>query len=125
MTNLSTGVLLGLLWLGSSALASAREARAPAEQDGVVFRKDVFVRHADGYHTYRIPAMVATDTWPHTRVLSKALAGYSDMAITKDDRIFCVFENGIKDYCEKISVVEVDREWIAAGKPAQQEKKPK
>jgi len=35
--------------------------------------------------------------------------------VTKDGRIFSVFENGIDDYCEKITVVEIDREWILAG----------
>jgi len=53
MKSLSTGILIGLLWLGLSGWASA-------DPKGVVFRKDVFARHADGYHTYRIPVMVAT-----------------------------------------------------------------
>ena len=58
-------------------------------------------------------------TWPHSRVLSKELAGYSDIAVTKDGKILCVFENGKRDYCEKISIVEVERAWLAAGKDAQ------
>lgn len=63
-------------------------------------------------------------TWPHSRVLNEGLAGYSDMAVTTDGKILCVFENGEKDYCEKISVVQVDREWLLAGKDAQQEGEP-
>jgi sialidase-1 len=63
-------------------------------------------------------------SWPHARVLNISLAGYSDMAITKEGKIFCAFENGIQDYCEKISVVEVDREWLLAGNVTQQEKTP-
>jgi len=59
-------------------------------------------------------------TWPCSRVISKALAGYSDMAVTKDGKILCVFENGKRDYCEKMSIVQVDRAWLAAGKDAQQ-----
>lgn len=59
-------------------------------------------------------------SWPHSRVLNESLAGYSDMAVTKEGKILCVFENGEKDYCEKISIVEVDRAWLAAGKDAQQ-----
>jgi len=49
---------------------------------------------------------------------------YSDMAITKNGRILCVFENGVNDYCEKISVVEVDRKWLVAGKVGREEDKP-
>ena len=56
-------------------------------------------------------------TWPSARVLNKALAGYSDMAVTKEGKILCVFENGTKDYCEKISIVQADRAWLIAGKP--------
>jgi sialidase-1 len=48
-------------------------------------------------------------TWPHALVLNEGLAGYSDMAVTKEGKILCVFENGKQDYCQKISVVQVDR----------------
>ena len=57
-------------------------------------------------------------TWPSSRVLNKALSGYSDMAITNKGKILCLFENGTKDYCEKISIVQVDRAWLAAGREA-------
>ena len=63
-------------------------------------------------------------TWPHARVLNEGLAGYSDIAVTKDGRIFCVFENGTNDYCDKISVVQVDRDWLLAGKPGEKKKSP-
>jgi sialidase-1 len=53
-------------------------------------------------------------TWSHSRVLNEGLAGYSDLAITKEGKILCVFENGTKDYCEKISIVQLDREWLVA-----------
>ena len=59
-------------------------------------------------------------TWPIGRVLNKGLAGYSDMAVTKKGKILCVFENGKRDYCEKISIVQVDPAWLATGKEAQQ-----
>ena len=59
-------------------------------------------------------------TWPFARVLNENLAGYSDMAVTKEGKILCIFENGTKDYCERISIVQVDRAWLAAGKDAQQ-----
>ncbi len=61
-------------------------------------------------------------TWPHSRLVNRTLSGYSDIAITKDGRIFSVFENSIDYYCEKITVVEVDREWILAGDPAKKKK---
>ena len=53
MNNLSTIVLLGLLWLGLIASGSIGE-------EGIDFRNDIFIRHQDGYHTYRIPTMVVT-----------------------------------------------------------------
>jgi sialidase-1 len=54
-------------------------------------------------------------TWKHSRVLNETLAGYSDMAIMKDGKILCVYENGINDYCEKLTVVQLERSWIVAG----------
>ncbi len=41
------------MWLALSGSASAGEK-------GIDFRKDVFLRGQDGYHTYRIPTMVVT-----------------------------------------------------------------
>ena len=75
MTNLSTVVLLGLSSLGLSTPALASDAPASADQEGVVFRKDVFVRHADGYHTYRIPVMVATSKGT-LLLLQRLIKGY-------------------------------------------------
>jgi sialidase-1 len=63
-------------------------------------------------------------SWPCSRVLNAKLSGYSDMAITKEGKILCIFENGIKDYCEKISIVQVDRTWLAAGKPPKTSESP-
>ena len=60
-------------------------------------------------------------TWPCSRVLNKELAGYSDMAITKEGKILCLFENGKRDYCEKISIVQVDRQWLLTGKDAERD----
>jgi len=58
-------------------------------------------------------------SWPFSRVLSKELAGYSDIAVTKAGKILCVFENGKRDYCEKLSIVQVDRAWLVGGKDAE------
>jgi len=63
-------------------------------------------------------------TWPHARVLNEGLAGYSDLAVTKEGKILCVFENGTNDYCEKISIVQVDRAWLVADKDAQKGTEP-
>jgi len=63
-------------------------------------------------------------TWPHALVLNEGLAGYSDMAVTKEGKILCVFENGKQDYCQKISVVQVDRASLVAAKDAQTGKEP-
>ena len=60
-------------------------------------------------------------TWPCSRVINKELAGYSDMAITRDGKILCLFENGKRDYCEKISIVQVDRAWLLTGKDAEKD----
>jgi sialidase-1 len=51
-------------------------------------------------------------SWSHSRVIHSEKAGYSDMAITDKGTILCLFENGSKDYREKISLVAVNREWL-------------
>jgi sialidase-1 len=53
-------------------------------------------------------------TWSHSRVINQGAAGYSDLAITDKGGILCIFENGVKNYREKISIVEVNREWLVA-----------
>lgn len=57
-------------------------------------------------------------TWPHSLVLNAGLSGYSGMAITKAGKILCVYENGTHDFCEKISIVQVDRTTLVAPKAA-------
>jgi len=59
-------------------------------------------------------------TWAYSRVLNEGLAGYSDMAVTKEGKILCVFENGTNDYCEKISIVQLDRAWLVGDKDARE-----
>ena len=54
-------------------------------------------------------------TWSHSRVVNEGPAGYSDVAVTREGEILCLFENGERDYRERISVVAVTREWLAAG----------
>jgi len=81
-----------------AVVPSVFAALAIAGEPGVDFRTDVFVRGTDGYHTNRIPVMV----------------------ITRDGKILCAFEDGTRDYCEKISVVQVSREWLLAGNKARE-----
>ncbi len=50
MRRLSTGVLFASLWFGLNGSTWG-------EEDGIDFRKDICVRHAGGYHTYRIPVV--------------------------------------------------------------------
>ena len=131
MKSLSAGVLVGLLWLGLNASASAAE-------EGIDFRKNeeeiLFLNPAvhreGGFHLWsrrNLTLRLSQDegrTWPHARVLNEGLAGYSDLAVTKEGKILCAFENGTNDYCEKISIVQIDRAWLVAGKEAQQANEP-
>ncbi|MHC5057161.1 MAG: sialidase family protein [Planctomycetota bacterium] len=54
-------------------------------------------------------------TWSHSRVVNAGRAGYSDVAVTRQGTILCLFENGERDYRERISVVEVTRDWLTVG----------
>ena len=42
-------------------------------------------------------------------MINSGPAGYSDMAVAEDGGVFCLFENGVTVYREKISIVEVPR----------------
>ena len=51
-------------------------------------------------------------SWEASRVLNEGLAGYSDLAIAKNGNILCLFENGERDYCEKITIAELKPSWL-------------
>jgi sialidase-1 len=51
-------------------------------------------------------------SWVASRVLNEGLAGYSDLAIAKNGNILCLFENGERDYCEKITIAELKPSWL-------------
>ena len=51
-------------------------------------------------------------SWQASRVLNEGLAGYSDLAIGKNGNILCLFENGERDYCEKITFAELKPSWL-------------
>ncbi len=54
-------------------------------------------------------------TWPHGRVIDDGPSGYSDLAVTEQGKILCLFENGNENYRQKISLVVVDRAWLLSG----------
>jgi len=86
------------------------------------------VHRAGGFHLWsrrNLTLRLSGDdgrTWPHALVLNEGPASYSDMAVTKEGKILCVFENGNQNFYQKISVVPVDRASLVAGKDAQAEK---
>ena len=51
-------------------------------------------------------------SWEASRVINEGLAGYSDLAIAKNGNILCLFENGERDYCEKITIAELKPSWL-------------
>lgn len=55
-------------------------------------------------------------TWPVSRVIDKGHSGYSDLAVTKDGKILCLYECGEKTYNQKIVIARFDRAWILDGK---------
>jgi len=56
-------------------------------------------------------------TWRYSRVLNAGPSGYSDLAITKDARLLCLYECGTKAYNEKITIARFDRQWLLQGRP--------
>lgn len=52
------------------------------------------------------------------------LAAKTETSITKDGKILCVYENGNRDDCEKLSILQVDPKWLLAGKSAGGAKEP-
>lgn len=51
-------------------------------------------------------------TWSQSRVLEPGPAGYSDLAITQDGDVLCIYECGEKVYNEKIAIARLSRAWI-------------
>ncbi len=52
------------------------------------------------------------ESWSASRIVNDGLSGYSDMAVGRNGHIFCLFENGEKDYCEKITFIDLKRSWL-------------
>lgn len=53
-------------------------------------------------------------TWTKVSIINAGLGGYSDLALSGDGTVFCLFENGSKRYSDKISMVEVPVERLKA-----------
>lgn len=53
-------------------------------------------------------------TWGNARVLEAGPSGYSDLAMTQDGYVLCLFECGNKVYNEKITIARFPLAWIAA-----------
>ena len=77
------------------------------------------VNHSGGFSIWSRKSLtlrVSQDdgrSWSESRVLDEGLAGYSDLAVAKNGNILCLFENGARDYCEKITFVELKRSWLS------------
>jgi len=59
-------------------------------------------------------------TWPVSRVIDPAMSAYSDLAMTSDGTIFCLYErgsrNGSKFSTAALTLVHFDLAWLSGGK---------
>jgi sialidase-1 len=60
------------------------------------------------------------ETWPVKQVVDTGIAGYSDLAVTPDGMIHCLYEGGAKSgnqfHNTQFSVVSFDLQWLTDGK---------
>ena len=56
-------------------------------------------------------------TWRHSRVLNAGPSGYSDLAVTEDGHLLCLYECGTKAYNERITITRFSRQWLLQGRP--------
>lgn len=56
------------------------------------------------------------DSWPVARLIHAGPSAYSDLAITKDKTILCLFENGTKRPYEKLTVARFNLAWLTNGR---------
>ncbi|MBN1491771.1 MAG: exo-alpha-sialidase, partial [Phycisphaerae bacterium] len=50
--------------------------------------------------------------WPHARVVHPGPSGYSDLAVSRDGVILCLYECGDKVYNERITLARFNRAWL-------------
>ena len=76
------------------------------------------VNHRGGFSIWsrkRLTLRVSRDdgkSWVTSRIVNEGLSGYSDLAVGRNGHILALYENGEKDYCEKITFLEMKRSWL-------------
>jgi len=55
-------------------------------------------------------------SWPVFRLVNEGFSGYSDLAVLPDNTVGLIYENGKRQYWEKISFARFDLTWISGGK---------
>ena len=55
-------------------------------------------------------------TWPVSKVLNPGKSVYSELLVTPDGTILCLYENGLKDQYEKMTLARFGLEWLTDGK---------
>ena len=80
-------------------------------------------RSANHRHRTNLTIRMSYDeshTWPVSKVIDPGIAGYSDLAVTSDGKIHCIYEGGaINDnhfHNTQISIVSFSLEWLTDGK---------
>ena len=51
-------------------------------------------------------------SWPTARRLEPSLSRYSDLAMTADETVLCLYTNGVARDREKINVARFNLEWL-------------
>ena len=54
-------------------------------------------------------------TWPVSKTIHAGKGGYSDMVVTDDGMVLCVFESGEDIYAEDVTLVRFNIEWLESG----------
>ena len=109
----------GIFQRKSQIVTAVDDVNFSLNQNEILFLNPA-VHHEGGFNLWsrkNLTLRLSKDdgkTWTGSRTLNEGLAGYSDMAIKKNGQILCVFENGKRDYCEKISIVCLNRSWLTA-----------
>ena len=65
----------------------------------------------------RLTVLMSTDecrTWPVSRLLNPGYSGYSDLAVTSDKTILCLYET---DGCRALTLARFDLAWVGATSP--------
>jgi sialidase-1 len=97
-----------------------------SRQDPWVAEKPSTPRSARNRHRNNLTVRMSYDegvTWPVTKVIDRGIAGYSDLAVTPDGIIHCLYEGGSitgtggNQYKNTfMSIVSFDLKWLTNGK---------